>query len=187
MEIMYMGGRIMRTVALFLTVLALFIAGCQQEDQRPITQAPGGPSPLQTENQMKFLKSILKEDPTNLDALIKLGNLSMDSNRFEEAIDAYSRALKIDPANTNVRVDMAVCYRRTGRSDRAVEEIELAIEKDPTHATAHMNLGVILAYDFAKNEEAAKHFERFLELSPNAPNAQQIRQEIERLKTSARQ
>jgi cytochrome c-type biogenesis protein CcmH/NrfG len=177
----------MKTVALFLGVLALFIAGCQQEDQRPITQGPGGGSPLQAENQIKFLKSILKEDPANLDALIKLGNISMDANRFDEAIDAYGKALEIDPTNSNVRVDMAVCYRRTGRSDRAVEEIEKAIAQDPKHAIAHMNLGVILAYDFGKNEEAAKHFERFLELSPNAPNAPQIRQEIERLKTAARQ
>jgi cytochrome c-type biogenesis protein CcmH/NrfG len=177
----------MRTIALFLTVLALFITGCQQEDQRPITQAPGGGSPLQAENQIKFLKSILKEDPANLDALIKLGNISMDASRFDEAIGAYAKALEIDPTNTNVRVDMAVCYRRTGRSDRAVEEIERAIENDPAHAIAHMNLAVILAYDLGKNQEAAKHFERFLELSPNAPNAPQIRQEIARLKSAGQQ
>ena len=62
----------MRTVALFLTVLALFITGCQQEDQRPITQAPGGGSPLQAENQIKFLKSILNEDRMVLQQLIRI-------------------------------------------------------------------------------------------------------------------
>ncbi len=173
----------MKKILFSLMFLALAAAGCQQEEQRPIPQGAGGVSPLNADNEIRLLKSILQEDPGNLGVLIKLGNISMDSGRYTEAIDAYGRALEIDPKNTNVRVDMGVCYRRIGRSDRAVEEFKKAIETDPSHAYAHMNFGVVLAYDMGKAREAIKEFEKYIELAPGNQNVPTIRQEIERLKS----
>jgi Flp pilus assembly protein TadD len=142
---------------------------------------PTGPA-IKSESEINLLKSILKEDPKNLQALIKLGNVSMDANRFQEAVDAYSKALEIDDSNVNIRVDMGTCYRRLGRSDKAVEEFRKAIEINPNHKYAHMNLGVVLAYDFDEKEEAVKELEKYMELAPTAPNVPQIRQFVEQLK-----
>jgi tetratricopeptide (TPR) repeat protein len=165
-------------IMLFLTV---FACERKQPEPRPQTKMPAVPA-IKGENEINLLKSILKEDPDNLQALIKLGNISMDSNRFQQAIDAYSKALEIDPRNVNVRVDMGTCYRRSGRSDKALEEFQKAIEIDPNHKYAHMNLGVVLAYDFDNKEEAIKALEKYIELAPTAPNVPQVREFIERLK-----
>lgn len=172
----------MRKAAL-LIIFCLTVFACESKQPEPGPQAalPAGPA-IKTESEVNMLKSILKEDPENLQALIKIGNLSMDSNQYQEAVDAYSKALEIDPNNVNVRVDMGTCYRRLGRSDRAIEEFKKAIDIDPNHKYAHMNLGIVLAYDFKKKEEAIKELEQFLKLAPTEPNVPQIRQFIEQLK-----
>ena len=64
---------------------------------------------------------------------IKLGNTMMDTSRFNEAIDAYRKALGIDPKNVDVRVDMGTCYRNAGRPDMAVKAIQKALEINPKH------------------------------------------------------
>jgi predicted RNA polymerase sigma factor len=46
---------------------------------------------------------------------------------------------------------------------------------------AYMNSGVVLAYDLNRKAEAKKAFEKYLELAPNAPNAAQIREELQKL------
>jgi tetratricopeptide (TPR) repeat protein len=167
-----------------MLLVALFPAGCDRGQESKAPRGGGGASAplLNYENEAKMLKSLINEDPGNLNALIRLGNLSMDANRFQDAIEAYGKALELDPKNVNVRVDMGTCYRRSGRPDKAAEEYRKAIEQNPGHFYAHMNLGVVLAYDFGKREEAIKEFELAIKADPAHPNVQSIKQEIERLK-----
>jgi tetratricopeptide (TPR) repeat protein len=173
-----------KTLLAFCAVLVLaVVASCKKEEP----QAPAGPVGMPQhftsyEKEAEILKSLLKDEPGNLNALVRLGNLNMDAKKYPEAIDAYSKALEVDPANVDVRVDMGTCYRYSGRSDRAVEEYRKALEQNPRHFNAHMNLAVVLAYDFGKRDEAIKEFEAALALDPASPNAGAIRAEIERLK-----
>jgi tetratricopeptide (TPR) repeat protein len=174
-----------KTICILAVALAVFFLGCNRGDEnRPLGQSDFEARKVLSYNEeAKVLQSVLKDDPENLAALIKLGNLSMDMKRFPEAIDAYSKALEIDPANVDVRVDMGTCYRNSGRPDVALEEYGKALAYNPKHANAHLNTGVVFLYDFGKKDEAIAAFEKFLEAAPNAPNAAAIRQEIERIKT----
>lgn len=174
----------MKKLFLLLIVCVICSAGCKQKESGPIGEAPRA---IGLENEIKFLKDILKEDPKNLDALIKLGNAYMDSKRFKEAIDAYSRALEIDPKNVNVRVDMGTCYRYAGMPNKAVEEYKKALSIDPKHIYANKNLGVVLAFDLGDREGAIKAFETYLSLAPGAPDAKEVKAEIERLKSYKKQ
>jgi len=106
----------------------------------------------------------------------------MDAQRFAEAIISYQRALDLDPKNVDVRVDMGTCYRGVGQPERAIEEYKKGMKYNPRHAMAYLNSGIVYANDLKKNAEALKSFEKYLELAPNAPNAADIRQEIQRLK-----
>jgi cytochrome c-type biogenesis protein CcmH/NrfG len=166
---------------ILIIVVISVITGCQQqEEQKPQYRFPTGP--IQSQDDVELLRKAVREDPSNPNAWIKLGNILMDTTRYSEAIEAYQSALEIDPYNVDVRVDMGTCYRRSGMSDRAVEEFRKALTVNPDHLFGHMNLGVVLAYDFGKYDEAIGEFERYLELAPNAPNAEKVRQEIERLR-----
>jgi Tfp pilus assembly protein PilF len=173
---------------LIVSVLLVFaVAGCQQkEESKPKYDFPTGPvgagGPVQSMDQEKLLKEALAKDPKNLNALISLGNMMMDSSRFNEAVDAYQKALDIDPKNVDVRVDMGTCYKNMGKPDIAVKEYRKALEFNPKHLHAHQNLGVVLAYDLKDYAQAIKEFEKALEIAPNAPSAGQLRQEIQKFK-----
>lgn len=172
---------------LFIVVaLVIFTAvGCQQkEEPKSEYQFPTGPGgTVQSMDQEKLLKEVLAKDPKNLNALISLGNMMMDSSRFSEAVDAYQKALDIDPKNADVRVDMGTCYKNMGKPDFAVKEYRRVLEMNPQHLHAHQNLGVVLAYDLKDYKQAVKEFEAALAIAPDGPSAAQLKQEIQKLKS----
>lgn len=174
-----------RIVAVVL--LAFVVFACKQkEEPKPQPSLPSGPIqslPGKALEEEKLLREVLIKDPKNLNAWIQLGNIMMDSTRFSEAVDAYAKALELDPKNVDVRVDMATCLRNSGKPDLAVKEYKKAIELNPNHAYAHINLGVVLSGDKKDYKAAVSELEKGLSINPNVPNAQAIRQEIERLKT----
>jgi tetratricopeptide (TPR) repeat protein len=161
----------------------LLLANCQKKEE-PKAQAPYPAGPVHEENEIALLQNIVKQDPRNVRAWIKLGNSLMDTHRYQEAIDAYQKAIELDPKNMDVMVDMGTCYRNIGRPDSAVEEYRKAIAINPRHPNAHRNLGVVLAFDLGDKKQAIKEFEEYLRLSPNAPDDYQLRQEIARLKSA---
>jgi cytochrome c-type biogenesis protein CcmH/NrfG len=169
----------MKKILVAMLCILLFAACQRKEEPKGQYQYPTGP--IQTQQDTRLLEEIVKKDPANVDAWIKLGNTMMDTNRFREAATAYEKALALDPKNVDVRVDLGTCYRNSGRPDAAVKEYRKAIEMDPRHLQAHRNLGVVLAYDLHDKTQAVKEFEKYLELAPHAQDAAQVRQTIQQL------
>jgi tetratricopeptide (TPR) repeat protein len=168
-----------KNIVLFLLVVALVGAGCQQKKQSE-TPAPQGS--LQFQQEIPMLQDVLRKDPKNLNAWISLGNDLMDSSRNDEAIAAYQKALEMDPKNVDVRVDMGTCYRRIGKSDIAAEEYREALKINPNHQMALRNLGVVLEYDLKDRKQAIETYEKYLTTAPNAQEAERVKQEIANLK-----
>ena len=173
-------------VSMFL-VAAVF-SGCKQQQQPQWSQGQAGqkqvvapPAVAVNPAEIQQLEAIAKTNPGNVKAWIALGNAQMDTQRFAEAIISYQRALDLDPKNVDVRVDMGTCYRGVGQPQKAIEEYLKASKIDPKHPMAQMNAGVVYAYDLGRKAEAIKAFEKYLELAPNAPNAADIRREIQKL------
>jgi len=164
-------------------MLVLAMSACQQKEE-PKSHDHLPLAPLQAQDDLKIIREVTKNDPGNVNAWIKLGNLLMDSARFNEAIDAYRKALEIEPKNVDVRVDMGTCYRNSGKPDIAVKEFKKALEINPRHVNGHKNLAVVLAYDIGDKAQAIKEFEKTLQIAPNDPDAEQLKQEIQRLKSS---
>jgi cytochrome c-type biogenesis protein CcmH/NrfG len=173
----------MKKVFLVCLAIFLFLANCQKKEE-PKVQTPFQAGPFHTQNEIELLQKVVRQNPDDLNAWINLGNIMMDTSRFDEAIDAYQHALELNPKNVDVRVDIGTCYRNIGKPDRAVEEFRKAIKINPRHLYAHRNLGVVLAFDIGDKKSAIKEFEEYLRLSPETPDAQRIRQEIAKLKTS---
>ena len=168
---------------ILLVMLSLIITGCKQkEEPKPQFQAP--PGQMHMQNDLRLAQEAVKNDPKNVNAWIQLGNMSMDMARYNEAIDAYQKALEIDPRNVDVRVDMGTCYRNIHKPDMAITAYKKALEINPTHAMGHMNMAIVLAYDLNDKAQAIKEFEQYLKVAPNAPNAREVRQEIEKLKSA---
>ena len=173
----------MKKTLIAMTALFMVIANfaCQQrqeQKQQPVTYTPASP-PAQM--QIDQLQLATKQSPKSAPAWIDLGNALMDSQRFAEAAEAYDKALALDPKNVNVMVDQGTCYRNIGKFAKAVELYRKAIKIDPGFPNAHRNLGIVLSADLHKNKEAIKEFQRYLEILPNAADAEPIRQSIRAL------
>lgn len=173
----------MRLFLYVCMVVLVGLTGCQQQERsaapsQGVYPAPQMISPQQIEN----LRSIAKSNPKNAAAWTTLGNALMDSQRFNEAIEAYAQSLALDPKNVNVRVDMGTCYRNIGKPEIAVQEFRKGLAIEPNHINGHRNLGVVLAFDLNDRAGAIKEFEKYLALLPNAQDAGQIRAAIEDLK-----
>jgi cytochrome c-type biogenesis protein CcmH/NrfG len=140
------------------------------------------------EQDIRLAKAILEKDPRNLEAWITLGNAYFDTDRYQEAIEAYSKALAIDPKNPDVRTDLGIMYRRVGQFDQAVEAFRQAARENPIHVNSRFNLGVVLKYDKKDFKGAIQAWEEFLKLEPILdPDDERpimVRQEIASMKTS---
>jgi tetratricopeptide (TPR) repeat protein len=175
----------MRKRVLMIMLILIAVAGCNQQRQEPKGQAgyPGAAVAISPE-EMRLLEQAAKQSPKNAAAWTALGNALMDSNRFGEAADAYQKVLALDPKNVDVRVDMGTCLKNSGRPQQALEEYRKAIKMNPNHLYAHRNMGVVLAFDLKDKKEGVKEFEKYLSLAPNAPDAGEIRQMVQNLKSS---
>lgn len=173
----------MKRILIVCLAFFLLLANCQKKEE-PKLRTPIPAGPVHGQNEIMLLQEMVRQNPKNVSAWIKLGNIMMDTSRFHAAIDAYQKALELDQKNVDVRVDMGTCYRNIGRSDRAAEEYRKAIAINPRHLNAHRNLGVVFAFDLGDKKQAVKEFEEYLMLSPNAPDAYRIRQEIAKLKAT---
>ncbi len=171
----------MRKIALIFC-LTLTLAACQQkQEQGP--QYQGRPAGAVQTDVRPFQEAVLK-DPKNINAWIALGDVMMDSSRYNEAIDAYTKALAMNPKNVDVMVDLGTCYRNAGKPELALKQYNKAIEINPNHAIAHRNRGVVLAYNLNDKAGGIKELEKFLQLQPNAPDASQVRESIQKLNES---
>ena len=123
-------------------------------------------------------RRVLSEDPSNLAALIGLGNAYYDSGNWRKAAEVYERALARDPHNADLRTDMGTAYRNMGMTERAIVEYHLALEHQPGHLNARYNLGVVYAHDRKDFPAAIRAWEEILKMAPNSPQAEQIRSSI---------
>lgn len=178
-------------IAFVAGIVVGVIAAVYYEDKAPIipptmkqptaSTTPATPS-ADVQKQIDSLRSVLKDDPKNVNALIQLGNLYFDIDQFNQAIETYSKALEVDPKNVDVRTDMGIMYRKKGDYDRAIAEFKRAAELDPKHVNSRYNLGVVLLHDKGDIKGAIKAWEDYLKVDPASPRAENIRNQIGKMK-----
>ncbi len=129
------------------------------------------------EQEIAKLKSIIKDDPDNVEALIDLGNAYFDRQSYEKAIEYYDRALKLKPNDVDVIVDKGVAYFELEQYDKALEQFRQATGEKPDHAKAWYNMGVVFKRQ-GDNINLEFAWSRYLELEPTGDRADEVRQEL---------
>lgn len=108
-----------------------------------------------------------------------LGLLLSVTNRGNEAIAEYEKALARDPNHADARLNMATALARQGRMDAALRELTQLVDQDPDNALARTNLGVVLIQQ-GKVEQARVQLEAALRADPNLGPARQALESIGR-------
>ncbi len=116
---------------------------------------------------LQRLKAAEALDPEFPMTFILLGDAYLVSGKFEDALDAHSRALKLDvSALSDSRFDWRLqLYVEHDKGDRLVEAYRLAVADHSEDGLAHGAYGFVL-YRQGKLEEAAAEFEAYAKLSP---------------------
>jgi tetratricopeptide (TPR) repeat protein len=133
--------------------------------------------------RMLLLEREVEKSPDNLAAWSELGNLYFDTNRYQDAIRAYTKVLSLEPNNPDVWTDLGVMYRRNGNPNEAISAFDKAIELNPQHEQARFNKGIVLLHDLGNRDAALQIWQELIKINPNfrTPTGQTIKELVEKL------
>jgi len=122
----------------------------------------GPPGPVLAELQQ--LRARIARNPKDLAALVQLGNMEFDAQKFDKATDFYARALAIDPTNPDVRTDYATALHQNGHDVEALGELNTVLKQRHDFPTALFNRGVVLQA-IGRRTDAVADFRRYLQIA----------------------
>ena len=170
------GGYVRNETMLVVAFVALavgFLGGVFYSAYRT---APGKDGPPQGQTQVSNaqasgiseMEAEAARHPDNAQVWVRLGNLYFDTDRVDEAIEAYQRSLALVPGNADVLTDLGVMYRRKGRPREAIKAFDRAIRVNPRQEAAYFNKGVVFLHDLKEPDGAIEAWEELLRVNPMA-------------------
>lgn len=178
-----LGGFIMGLLSYHLIMGTPATPSLQQAQMAPPPNL--APPQAQTQDftaQIREVKLILEKEPGNRNAWVELGNMLFDSNRHQESIDAYSKALQIDSKDANVLTDRGIMYRAIGNFQAALSDFRKASQVDSAHIQSLYNEGITLLHDLNDMPGAVKAWEQILQRNPPSDLREQMTQRIKAAK-----
>ncbi len=112
----------------------------------------------------RLYRTVLAQDPTNKDVLLKLGSTYVKAGQDNRAEGAYVGVLKIDPANFEALNSLGGVFRRLGKYDESIKVLDRALKlKDSSEVKYNMGFTYKL---MEKYDEAAECFTAVIEDNP---------------------
>ncbi len=117
-----------------------------------------------------LLRSALKIQPDNADALFALGLVAYRANQTEAAIRLIEEAVSFNPSAARFHTTLCALHETRGDTTKAIEHGRVAITLRPRSSEAHNNLGV--AYLSAGDvSSAVGHFSEAIAADPRNVDA----------------
>jgi len=118
---------------------------------------------LEIQTEINKLKQKLDTNPGNAPVWHTLGGEYKVLGQFDDAIEAYQKAIELDPQNALYLHHLGLVYAAVSRYEDAIAAFEKVVEVDPNHSLAHATLGGY--YRKNGNEELAMdHIDKAKEL-----------------------
>jgi len=134
------------------------------------------------EKALAALEKATAIDPSKSDTYMEMAAIYEKRKDRAKADEVYQKVIALDPKNAASSFFNIGVHAWNENHDReAVQAFKKAIEVDPSYAAAHRELARALTrmQDF---DGAVKHYEQYLQLSPAAPDAKEIKEMIVALK-----
>jgi len=125
-------------------------------------------------------KKVVAINPNHARAWAEMGDVEFQLNELDKAIEDLSKSVKLDPAQAPVWARLGAAFRDRGCDScktRAIGALQKATHLAPKEAIAFRDLGYIYKDD-RKRADAVAAFKRYLELKPDAADADTIRDDI---------
>ncbi|WP_413559270.1 tetratricopeptide repeat protein [Bdellovibrio sp. HCB209] len=121
-----------------------------------------------------------KLNPNVADSYILAAEVFAARKQFTECAGEYSQAMKIRPQGADIYVKAAQCYRQSASLEVAEDMLSLAAARESGYAEIYREQGAI--YEIRGDiRSAAQAYNKYLGLSPNAPDRAEIESKLNRL------
>ena len=110
---------------------------------------------------------------------IDLGTTHLALGDLAEAESVLRDAIDLDSTSVSARINLGAVYFGRGAFQSAAAAFRSVLSLDSLHTDAHMNLALTLI-ELNDSDEAIRHLDRVLELSPNDAEADRVRRLLKR-------
>ena len=120
--------------------------------------------------KLEVKKPQVNEQALGYDELIKKGDDAYKAQKYNDAIDYYTKSVVFTPQDKVTMLKIANLYKLVGNNTKALSFYNKILTLDAKNTDAYFNKGLILASQ--KNyDECIQCFEKVIELSPDYPYA----------------
>jgi tetratricopeptide (TPR) repeat protein len=130
---------------------------------------------------IRHMKIAIEKDPSDIENKLRLGNVLMDLGRMDEGrvlLDSVDDSAVKDPA---IFVNIGISLMNQDKADAALPYFEKAVKNFPDKGDGYYYRALIRLRK-GDTEGTKADLKKFLELSPNAPEAPAARKALEQLK-----
>jgi Flp pilus assembly protein TadD len=139
---------------------------------------------LAAETEIK--KAMTLADADQVDLKVKMGMVEIRQGKFELAIAVLREAIKAEPDNALAQFNLGVALIQTASLDEAEAALSKTYAlKGSEMAGAQLMLGQVY-FQKQNYAKAIESFEIYLRDLPNAPNAAQVKDAVEKLRQSVK-
>lgn len=131
------------------------------------------------------LEARLQKDPNDIEALIALGACDLDMGQPQQGIDRLGRAVVLSK-DARQLVQAGVSLARAAETEKAFAAFEKALIADPKDSEALYRAGLLAFHNMGDKGRAVKYWRKYLEVAPQAANAEIIKRAIDQLASEER-
>lgn len=121
-----------------------------------------------------------KINPNIADSYILAAEIYSSQKEFVKCTQEYQQAVKLRPQGAEIYVKMARCYRQAGNPDVASSMLSIAASQESGLPEIYKEQGAIFEEQGDKTAAIAA-YDKYLSLSPNAPDRVEINRRIDSL------
>ncbi|HKN88196.1 MAG TPA: tetratricopeptide repeat protein [Nitrospiraceae bacterium] len=116
------------------------------------------------------LDTLLREDPDDLDAQLRMGLVYGELKEYPKAIAQLTKILSARPAELRIRDYLGLMYEELKEYDKAIEAYQANLKLQPTYVDGHLHLG-FLYYRLKQSTEAIPHLVEVVKQNPKQSDA----------------
>lgn len=129
------------------------------------------------EQALKFAMDERKQNPNIADSYILAAEIFMELKQFQKCATEYQQAIKLRPQGASLYVKIAKCYRQSGSPEIAESMLSIAAGQESGLPEIYKEQGAVFETK-GDVRGAVEAYNKYLTLSPNAPDKSDIENRI---------
>jgi tetratricopeptide (TPR) repeat protein len=116
---------------------------------------------------LDMMEKVVRLFPERIPSLLKLSEMQMILNQYENSIFTINEVLRLSPQNNEAFFMLGMNFRAMGDIDRAINSFQTAVENDPEMVDAWIILGEL--HEKKGTGDAIKYYNNAINVAPDKP------------------